>query len=256
MTIYQWYEIREDRIEIKFLDTIDTSTLVNANFTLLNTTTSTPVSVADPFQPIVVIRDFYSISRTLYLYWQDAKLASHSTYSLTISGLKRTDGSTLTTEVITFSTEDLTADVELNQVPTREPADVEDYSIKDVSTLFPNTIISTSDNFYVVSIKPDFETAYYLDPSYNEGRIEIIFNTIPAANFVSNEFFKVQRKLITSGIQRWENVDILVTSSPENNLVVIYMPSDDATPLFGEPDSVYWVEGYKYRLRIAGNIGI
>jgi hypothetical protein len=256
MTIYQWYEIREDRVEIKFHDTLDTTTLTNSHFTLTNTTTATPASVANPFQTIVLTRDYFSVARTLYLYWNNAILNSNSSYSLSITGLKNSIGSTLTTEVITFTTGTLNQPVVSVTPPTRVPTDVEDYSLKDTAGLFPDSIISTSDTFYVESIKPDFETAFYLDPSYNEGKIEIIFNAIPAANFVSDEFFKVQRKLITKGIQRWENVSILVTSSPENNLVVIYMPSDDATPLYGEPNKVYWVTGYKYRLRISGNIGI
>lgn len=256
MTIYQWYEISEDRVEIKFHDSLDTSTLTNAHFTFLNTTTATPVSVANPFKDIVVTRDYFSVARTLYLYWNDGILSSNSSYSLSIIGIKNSLGVALPTEVITFSTTQLTSNAATVTPPTRVPTDVEDYSIKDTVGLFPDSIISTSDNFYIQSIRPDFETAFYLDPSYNEGKIEIIFNSIPAANFVSDEFFKVQRKLITKGVQRWENVSILVTSSPENDLVVIYMPSNDATPVYGMPSKTYWVAGYKYRLRIAGNIGI
>jgi len=79
MTIYQWYDVNTSHIEIKFIDTIDISTLINANFVLKNTTGATPSVVSSPFLPIDVSRDYYSISRVIKLYW-NIDLVPDSTY--------------------------------------------------------------------------------------------------------------------------------------------------------------------------------
>jgi len=171
--------------------------------------------------------------------------------------LKIISGVTITPDYIDFDTEGLVVSTsDVSEPPTKEPADVIDYSIKDSDFLFAPTISDISaSSLSVISVKPDNDQAWYLDPGYNEGRIEIKFNQAIAANFVSSDYFKVQRKAISSPTARWQDLSTIVGSNSANNLVVIYLPSDDATPLYGEPDKVYWAEGYKYRLRISGSIG-
>lgn len=258
MSIYRSYKVRTDYVEIKFVQSIQTSTLVNANFVVYDTTTATPAIVTSPFQTISLIRDYDSISRTILLWWTSSDvLSDNSTYEIRISDLKNVIGETLADDIISFSTGVISTESEadLDEPPTRLPVEVEDYSVKEVS--FATTLATTSaDSFQVVSVTPGLENAFYLDPSFNEGKIEVYFNEAPAANFVSTEYFKVQKKLITRGINTWTTVNTLVTSSPEDKLIVIYLPSNDATPVYGEPDLVYWEEGYKYRLRISASVGI
>jgi hypothetical protein len=263
MSIYRSYKVQTDYVEIKFVESIQVSTLVNANFLVYNTTTATPALLASPFQTINVVRDYDSISRILLLWWTSSTtLSDNSDYEIRISGLKNVIGSTIDDEIILFSTETITTDPieDLDEPPTRLPIDVEDYSIKEVS--FATTLTaSSSSTFTVESVTPNLENSFYLDPSFNEGKIEVYFNQSPAANFVSSEYFKVQRKLITRGINTWSNVTALVTSNPDDKLIVIYLPSIpattdvDQTVYYGEPDLVYWEEGYKYRLRISESIG-
>lgn len=258
MTIYQTYEIRYDYVEIKFDDSLNISTLINNNFTVKDVTGATPITIANPFKAINVTRDFYSITRVLKLWWNFA-LTTNTNYEITIANLQTLSGTILPNEIIAFSTDGVElppTSTQIEEPPTREPVEVEDYSIKTVTeVLFTDISASTVDIFKIESIKPDNFNAAYLTADYNEGRIEIIFNAIPAANYISSEFFKVQRKLIGKGISRWEDVNVIVGSDPATKMVVIYMPSDDAITQYAEPYKNYWLPGYKYRLRISENIG-
>lgn len=253
--IYSTYLVHLEYAEIKFVDTISIPTLINANFALYNVSLATPAIVANAFKTINVVRDYYSISRTLNL-WFDVDLVSNTNYEIRISGLKTVTSSLIDSDIITFTTGTLT-DTAIVVPPDKTPAvvDVQDYSIKDISP-FSIYYVEDAATFQVLSIVPDTTNSYYLPESFNEGRIEITFSSIPAANFISGEYFKVQRKLIGKGLNPWETISAIVTSSPETKLVVIYLPSNDATPVFAEPDKIYWETGYKYRLRISPLIGI
>lgn len=249
--------IHSDIVQLKFDHTIKTSLLVNANFTVWDITDATPVQLSTPFQPINVIRDFYSTSRQLILYWL-LSFPAGKTYQITISNLVTVTELSLDTENIEFDTNDLIVVVPETEVPSRLPLDVEDYSIKDVGEFLSSSgavITPTSSTFKIESIIPSLMEAGYIEPSYREGRIEIYFTQSPAANFISQEYFKIQRKNITGGVAHWQNVNITVASNPEDGLVVIYLPSNDATPVYAEPDLIYWEEGYKYRLKISPDIG-
>jgi hypothetical protein len=253
----QWAEVKAEYVDVKFGETVRVSGIVNANFVLRNTSLATPTIIANAFQPIDVIRDFYSISRTIRLYWNDGIIVTDTDYSITVSNLVSLTGHTLPADTVTFNTDGVVI-APSNDPPTRAPTEVEDYSIIDTTSVFlPSTVPAvSSSSVAVVSVEPDMTTAAYLDPSYNEGRIEIFFSASIAANFVSTDYFKVQRKKIQTGITRWEDVDVLVTSSSADKLVVIYLPSDDTIPLYGEPDLIYWKSGYKYRLKILADVGI
>lgn len=252
--------IRTDILELKFKDTVKISTLINANFTVTDITDATPYSVEDPFKPIVITRDFYSTPRTLMLFWLNGPVSNKS-YKININGLKNAAGFPLDSEDIFFDTSDLVVPVTDITEPTRVPypTDVEDYTLKDVTAFFPSLPesipVTSLGSFRIDSIVPTSFDAAYLEPGHREGRIEIYFSQIPAANFISSAYFKVQRKKLIGGISRWENVNAIVTSSPENDLVIIYLPSNDEVPIYGEPDYVYYEKGFKYRLRILPEIG-
>lgn len=242
-------------IDIKFAVTIDIDTLINSNFTLL-LDGATPSPVSSPFETISVARDYDSISRIIRLYLISA-LTPETDYILRISNLKTPFNETLTTSSFYFTTgEDTTIDI-TDQVPETPEVIVEDNSIRSITAVdLTSTLVSpNATELQIMSIDPDSDTAYFLDSSYNEGRIEIVFNTILAANFVSTDYFKVQRKPVGRGMSRWEDLSVIVTSDSTSGIVIIYLPSTDATPVYGEPDVTYWEAGYKYRLRISGSIG-
>lgn len=254
MSFYSYYEVTTDAVEIKFLDTLDASSIQNSSFTVTNDTLSTILT--NPFQTINVIRDFYSISRTLVLYW-DSDLEINTEYTISVS-LKAVDGSPVTGS-ISFSTGasfSATPNMEALTPPDRDPVDVEDYSIKDISSFI--TALPSSDETSITAtvLSPADNVAYYIDSSYAEGRIDIKFNQIPAANYVSSDYFKVQKKLVSRQLSRWEAVDALITADTVNNYIYIYLPSTDETPVYGEADKEYWEASYKYRVVISAGIGI
>jgi hypothetical protein len=255
INIVQGLTIATGFIKIKLSLTVDIDTLINNNFDLA-IDGATPSPVADPFETINVLRDYDSISRTLTLYYANA-LVGDTDYILSISGLKTPYQEVIAMSQVTFTTPtDTTIDV-TEQVPVEVPVVIEDVSIRDITAVDLTTaiVVSSDTDLRIASIVPTADEAYYVSSSYNEGRIEITFNTIIAANFVSSDYFRVQRKTVGRGMARWEDVTTIVASDSTSGIVIIYMPSNDATPVYGEPDLVYWEVGYKYRLRISGSVG-
>lgn len=255
LNIIQNVTVTTASIAVKFSITVDIDTLINDNFTLV-LDGATPSPVSDPFETISILRDYDSISRILTLYLK-SELSPVTDYELTISGLKTPFQEVIATAVYSFTTCEDTTVNPADQIPEAPEVVIEDSSIRDIGAVDLLTAVTVSDatELQVMSIDPDSESAYFLDPSYNEGRIEIVFNTILAANFVSTDYFKVQRKPVGRGMSRWEDVSVIVTSDSTSGIVIIYLPSTDATPVYGEPDMTYWEAGYKYRLRISGSIG-
>jgi hypothetical protein len=254
-SIYTWYSVHLDYIQIKFNFTASTETLIKENFSLSDLTGATPF-VLSGFKEINIQRDYDSVSRTLNL-WFDFELEEYKTYQLDISGLKNIIGQLVGDDIITFETAGLIG-LSSAVIPTREilSTDVEDYSIKDTNSflsLIPDNDVSF---LQVENVSPESDIAFYLAPEAKEGRIDIKFNQSPAANFISSDYFKVQRKLVTKSLVRWTDVDALITADTENGYVFIYLPSIEDTPVYGEPNKIYWETGYKYRVRILAGIGI
>lgn len=254
MSFYSYYEVTTEAVEIKFEDTLDASSIENSSFTLTNDTLSTIVT--NPFQTINVIRDFYSISRTLVLYW-DIDLETETDYTISVS-LIAVDGSPVTGAIsfTTGSSFSATPSTEALTPPDRDPVDVEDYSIKNISSFVTTLPSDDETSITALILSPIADIAYYMASSDTEGRIDIKFNQIPAANFISSDYFKVQKKLVSRQLSRWETVDALITADTVNNYVYIYLPSTDEIPVYGEADKEYWEAGYKYRVVILAGIGI
>lgn len=255
VTVVQAKSMSAANIKIKFGLTIDIDTLLNENFAFA-LSAATPTVISNPFEDISISRDYDSISRTLTL-WLKNTLVSEGTYTLTISGLKTPYQEIIPTTVVNLTAPvDVTIDL-VDQVPVPDPVVIEDASIRDVASValtYPATVADTNE-LIIESLVPSVIDAAYLAEDYNEGRIEITFNTILAANYVSSDYFKVQRKTVGRGMARWEDISTIVTSDSTSGIVIIYMPSNDDVPVYGEPDKVYWEKGYKYRLRISGAIG-
>lgn len=255
INIVQGVTIATGFIKLKLSLTVDIDTLINDNFDLA-IDGATPSPIVDPFETIDVIRDYDSISRTITLYYANP-LVGDTDYVLTISGLKTPYQETIATSEVTFTTPTDTTIDPTEQVPVSDPVVIEDNSIRDITAvdLTTSLVLSADTDLRISSVVPAPDQAYYVSSSYNEGRIEITFNTIIAANFVSSDYFRVQRKTVGRGMARWEDVATIVTSDSTSGVVIIYLPSNDATPVYGEPDLTYWEAGYKYRLRISGSIG-
>jgi len=257
-SLLQSVDFSNGHLIIKFNYSVDVSTLVNAHFDLTtDLDAATPTIIADPFQTIDLSRDYNSIARLLNLWFNDGVLVASTEYELDINNLKTVAGGAIAAEGVNFTTGTSVAPDDVDIPPSEAPPTVVDLSIRQTGTVdFDELVLAGSDEFYVVSVKPDVEVSYYLPADYNEGRIEIVFNQPPAANYVSPQYFKVQRKLLSTAPSRWETVAALVGSEPLLNIVFVYMPSNDATPVYATPDKVYYEDNYKYRLRISSLVGI
>jgi hypothetical protein len=151
--------------------------------------------------------------------------------------------------------------------PTTEPEDIEDYSIKEPpfageadDDAEDEEEAEASDPFALVSVTPADLDSYQMDPQANGGKIVVEFNKAPAANYLNNSDFKLQRKSLT-GVSSWENVNTAILAESGEPKVNIYLPSQDSIPIYSfedldEDDTIYWVEGYKYRLTISKYVGI
>jgi hypothetical protein len=247
-----------DVVIIKFGRTVKISTLINPNFTV-ETTDATPVVVSSPFGPINTITDYNQISRTLRLFW-DQQLIANKEYKITISNLYDAVNERIPDESVVFTKKDdatpstVIANITSYQEPDYEEILIEDKSIR-TDAFSTVQILAKNPNFYIASIDPE-NGDFYLDNSYNNGRVTVTFNARPASNFLNGNYFKVQRKKIQRIPSRWESVGVSVSMHSWKPEVYIDFPSDDATPVFYPNDATYFETGYKYRIILSKDIGI
>ncbi len=260
----QWYQIRDEYVILKFDFAVDTTTLVNSNFSLYNANDATPTTeVTSPFDTINVERDYQGVSRELYLYW-NVDLAPSSEYGIVIENLETISRVVKETVTIYFTTKANFATPNISESEyTKEPTNIEDFSIKSIGSLNDSLSGGTesSEKISIVSIYPDEHESYYIDVNSYQGKIEITFNDFIPTNFVNSQDFKVQKKLMSGrGISPWTTVPCLVTQSGTEPIVSIYLPAQTATPLYSYQisdlsDYIFWENGYKYRLIISKEVG-
>lgn len=261
----QWYQITEEYVILRFDFTVAVATLINDNFTL-QISDATPPDVTDPFDEIVIERDYQSVSRELYLYW-NVDLQQDTDYTITMSNLETVFGGSVTTGVLSFTTDGLnlaTPNISESDF-TKEPTNIEDFSIKVIADLSSGSsssgITESSEAFAIVSIYPDVTQSYYIGPYDYRGKIEITFNHFIPSNFINSNDFKLQKKLINGRMTvAWTTVDAQVAQETDNPVVSIYLPSTDATPVYSyEVEDIsqytFWEEEYKYRLTISKLVG-
>lgn len=243
-----------DVVVIKFGRTVKISSLINANFTV-QTTAATPVVVPSPFAAINTITDFNQISRTLRLFW-DVILTSGQQYEIIVSNIKDAVNETIPTEKIKFTKADAATPSTITSYsePVYEEILIEDKSVRtDVYSTVQ--ILAKNPNFYVVSVDP-VNGDFYVDNSYNNGRVTIEFNARPASNFLNAKYFKAQKKKIQRTPSRWESVDANVSLHSWKAEAYIDFPSNDATPVYATSNKKYFETGYKYRIILSKDIGI
>lgn len=246
--------VDSDVVVIKFARTVKISSIINANFTV-ETTDATPLQVASPFTPINTITDYNQISRTLRLFW-DVQLTSGKEYVIRVKNLLDAVNETIPEEKIKFTKlDDATpSTITSIQEPEYEEILIEDKSIR-ADAFSTVQILAKNPNFYVVSVDPS-NGDFYIDNSYNKGRVTIAFNARVASNFLNKNYFKAQRKKIQTIPSRWESVNVNISTHSWRPEVYVDFPSDDATPVFYTEDKNYFEKGYKYRIILSKEIGI
>lgn len=240
-------------VSIKFGRTIKISSLKNENFKLYKDT-ATPTLVAAPFVLIDTIKDYNQISRIITLYWR-TPLDNNQDYYIDVVNLIDSSGVIVGSEKVKFTYKtSSTPSTQLFQTPELVPILIEDKSIKkDVDISYQ--ILAKNPKFYIESIDP-VNGDFYLDNRYGNGRVIVTFNERPASNFLSNKYFKAQRKKIQKSPSRWESVQARVLMHSWKPEVYIDFPSNDATPLYNEEEKIYYETGYKYRIIVSKDVGI
>jgi len=269
LAVLKFHEITEQYVVLKFDFPVDTSTLINNNFVLTKIDATPSQTLTSPFDPIVVSRDYHPVSRELFLHW-NLTLETDSDYRITLQNIKNAFDVIVPTHHIYFSTTDLNLATPNVSEPnfTKDPTNIEDFSIKVVSDLFLDVtdiggsgVSEPSNAFNIVSIHPDVTEAFYIGPYDFNGKIEITFSHYIPANFLNNQDFKLQKKsILTRGISTWQTINTLVTQSSNDPIVSIYIPSQGIVPIYAYEatelaDHIFWEEGYKYRLIISKNVG-
>ena len=240
-------------VSIKFGRTIKISSLNNENFKLYKDT-ATPTLVSAPFVLIDTIKDYNQISRIITLYWRTS-LDNNQDYYIDVVNLIDSSGVIVGSEKVKFTYKtSSTPSTQPFQAPELVPILIEDKSIKkDVDISYQ--ILAKNPKFYIDSIDP-VNGDFYLDNSYGNGRVIVTFNERPASNFLSNKYFKAQRKKIQKSPSRWESVETRVLMHSWKPEVYIDFPSNDATPVYNEEGKIYYETGYKYRIIVSKDVGI
>jgi hypothetical protein len=254
LNLIEHAEINLNTAIIKFGRTIKISSLKNSNF-IVQTNTATPTIVANPFLAINTITDYNQVSRTLTLYW-DAVLQSETEYKIRAVGFLDAANELIAEEQVIFETTEAATPSSFSsiRVPEIQEVYIEDHSIRtDAYTSFQ--IIAKNPNFYISEANP-VSGDFYLENSYNSGRVVITFNSRPASNFLNNNYFKSQRKKIQRTPSRWENIPTRVSMHSWKPEVYVDFPSDEATPQYYSDNQEYFESGYKYRIIVSKDVGI
>lgn len=283
MSLVQRYDITEDHIALWFDAVISTSTFLNDNFDLYQgdpgdqaTPPENPIS--NPFDPIDVAEDYHSTHRILYLYW-NVDLEEQTWYTLVISGLRAVyNNELLDTVTIPFFVGEIvggpTAGGSDNPI-TREPTDVEDYSIKEapfttdwglgsIPNIGSDATPSTDPSFTgpIDYIVPTPLEAWYLSESANKGIIDIFYKADVTPSDVTQANYKVQYKSLATQegtiLLPWTTVTDTRITQPSSKHVRIEMPSQNtSTVVYGADltdeealDVIFYLSETKYRIII------
>lgn len=270
MTIskFAWWEVTSRFFQIKFVSTLDTTTLINDNFVLYNDIAS-PTAVVDPFETIDVAKHYSSISRILTLWWKNPP--DTDAYTLNVNNLKTFLGEDVGDFTIPFdwvldSATPESGSPEALLEPNREPVEVEDYSIKSPTWSIVDPIVddTTTGALQVLDIAPGVSSHHNLQPTDNFGKIDILFSEPIYTNFITPYYFSVTKKAVKKGISVWENVATSVLSSLDSKIISIYMPAldVDGNTVYSYGKTLEEIEGLeffepqtKYRLVISTEIG-
>lgn len=247
-------DVSTEFVRIKFGITPKVSSLTNDVFKIY-IDGATPTLVDDPFETIDLEDNYNTISKLLTLYWNSGVLEANLSYQIVISGLHDASGMLIEDSTYYFTTGDSVTQDPENLPPPETPIEIEDHSIQ--SALFTNitSIIASNPDFYILETDPinfDFD----LPEDYNNGVISIKFSAMPNPAFLSETYFKVQKKKIQRKPSRWTTLDVRIIGDFGSNTVYIQLPSTDDDPVYDTEDTTYFEESYKYRIIISKDVSI
>lgn len=260
MALVQAIDIDVDVVKIKFGVTPRVSTITNDKLTL--TLNGNPV--ASPFKDIIASEHYDSIGRILTLYF-NLTLTPQEVYIFKLSGIKDAAGRSYPDFTYQFQVgEQATPNTDVQVIiddtspefepPVVAPVVVEDHSIKKHVFLDSSIIDGANSGFYVVKTEPA-NGDVFVEDSFERGRITIQFSQRPNPQFLNSQFIKVQRKKLGS-VSRWEQVPIRISMDSYYPTIYVYIPSQDATPVYNTAGTTYFEDGYKYRVKVSKEVGV
>lgn len=254
LNLIEYATVGQDVVVVKFARTVKISSITNSSLRV-ETTDATPTVISSPFKTINTINDYNQISRVLRLYW-DKVLPGNKEYFIRLTGFVDAANQSIAEEKIKFTVQDAATPTSIAD-PT--PPIIEEILVEDKSILaepfVTYQIVAKNPEFYIDSVDPA-NGDFYIDPSYNNGRVTITFNERPASNFLYPIYFKAQRKKIQRTPSRWENLTTQVSMHSWRPEVYVDFPSTDATPAYNTEGSIYFESNYKYRIIVSKDIGI
>lgn len=226
--------------------------LTNANFRLNSLDGATPASVENPFKPLTLPDDYESISRTITLWFNPAanpSITPSSSYQLQTVGLIDAAGRSIPPANYNFTTG---SDVSPEVVPPPpEPISITDHSVLTDVFVLPGATTG-GEGLAITSVDPEDS---FVDPDANNGRIVIKFSAPLDPEFVSDRYFKAQRKPMSRGMSRWQNIHVEVSFDTSLPWVYVDFPSLDATPVYNQAGTTYFEPDYKYRVKVSKDVG-
>lgn len=253
------FDVSIQHVAIKFNVSLRPSSITNDKF-LVATDEATPVDINDPFETIDLgdPEQWNPVARLLRLTWKDDILDPVTAYTFTITGLLNVLGQEIDDWVGGFTTGDTVNTATDGLPPDPDPVTIVDYSI--VSNVFDELVLTTANTIFQVESTDPILGDYYLPPDYHDGRVEITFTDEPALISVMDGI-RAQKRLLSRGPSRWEDVDVNISKS--NRVVYVDFPSIDHYPEAATPatETVYYTDGYsyfdtnyKYRIILSGDI--
>jgi hypothetical protein len=278
-------QVFDTAVAIKFQRSVSVASLLNSTVTL-QTNEATPQTIPNAFAPFNN-GNYNTLSKILTLNFLRGVQAATS-YTLTITGVTDAVGNALPPFVYHFSTNAATV---LESAPADEPLYIEDHSILTNLATDLNAIIQPNPAFYLTNTTPDNQSDIVVPINYRNGVISVSFNVLPDSTYISTTYFQLQCRPIARGMNPWQTVTAAVITV-SGNTVNISVPSlQDATPVisipitdpyfnyyndalgnygdayvnapyptdifygYGAPIPMFWMDGYKYRLKISGAVG-
>lgn len=254
LNLIEYATVGPDIVVVKFARTIKISSIINSNI-IVQTADATPSVMSNPFRTIDTLNDYNQISRILRLYW-DKVLVGDKQYDIRFVNFVDAASQIIPEEKVRFTTKESATP---SSIADPQPPIIKELLVEDKSILvepyITYQIVAKNPDFYIKSVDPS-NGDFYIDPSYNNGRVIIEFNERPASNFLYLNYFKAQRKKIQRTPNRWENLEANVSMHSRKPEVYIDFPSLDATPSYNVEGKIYFESGYKYRIIVSKDIGI
>lgn len=240
-------DVAQSALNVKFNNHVKVSTLVDENFALF-LDSATPTEITDALNEIDC-EDYNSITRVLKI-GIAADLEPDVEYLLRIDGVQYAGSSAVISDEYPFVLHEAVVG---GPEPTPQPVQIEDFSIKALSSVdFESVIIDTpsADEFVLVSTDPE-DSDFFVEDDYSNGLVSLTFSASPDPTFLNESYIKVQRKKNQIAPAKWEKISVRFSISSISPIVYLSFPAIEDADVYREDGYTYFEEGYTYRVKLS-----